>query len=149
MKSRTSPPPSDPIEKQRVVQTSIGGGSPIVKPAGAVSSVFDAGKKAKPDRPPLPLLDPAKVVIRKGVPIPELLRGHQSRAALYEAVWNRLEPGAMVELENRHADAMRAWCKKHNKSATLRRLQPGVKGLWRTDPAVGPSGRRSSRAAQA
>jgi len=123
-----------------------GAGQPVVRRISAAgaprpvttapASVFAAGQAAKPPRKPMgprEYLDPAKVVIKTGVPIP-VKSQHQSRPSPYAALFARMAVGAMVELAPRHAAGFVSWSKKHAQGQVLRRALPGgMAGIWRVE----------------
>lgn len=91
-----------------------------------------AGGAAQP-RAPRVALNAADVVIKQGAPIPEPARGVNTSA--YKDLWERMKPGDCAELSDRHAHSLAAFCKKAGHAFTVRRLRPGVKGVWRLAPA--------------
>lgn len=101
----------------------------------APRSVFDVAKAGDPKEKTEPkakteraVIDPDRVVIRTGVPLPEVRPG---AAAMYSRLWDRMPPGAMVELPERQAHGLMAHVKKVGGKAAVRKLGEGVKGVWR------------------
>jgi hypothetical protein len=82
--------------------------------------------------------NPAAIVIRTDVSIPAARTG--IAGGVYSIILDRMSPGSMVELPDRQAHGLAACFKKRGVPYTVRRLGPGVKGVWRTDvAAVKPS----------
>jgi hypothetical protein len=77
--------------------------------------------------------DPAAIQVRTGVPIPEARTGTNGA---YNSILERMTPGSMVELPDRQAHGLAACFKKRGVPYTVRRLGPGIKGIWRTDVAA-------------
>lgn len=115
-----------PVRQRTVSAAEAGTG----KPSGAVSSVFEAGRKAKKPRTLLPLLDAAAVKIRKNVPLPPP-DTTVARSSAYKALLDRLQPGDSVELASGHAKSCVSYAKKHNIKVAVRRLTEGTMALWR------------------
>lgn len=119
---------TDPLPiRQRTVSASE---AEVIKPAGAVSSVFDAGRKARGPRVMLPPLDVAKLQIRKDVPLPPP-SGSVTRASRYKALLDRMQPGDSVELPRRHASSLVAYAREHGIKVAVRRVSGEVTALWR------------------
>ena len=102
-------------------------------PAPAVSvPVFPASKPARRMlRPAGPQIGLALVTVRKGVPIPEAVRGGLN-GSRYAALWDQLGVGDCVDLPDRQAAGFAAFCKKNRRSYTIRTTDQGVKTVWRT-----------------
>ena len=95
----------------------------------APASIFAAGQAAKPARQQhVAALDPLAVVIRTGVPLPDVRPG---LTAIYPQLWSRMPAGGMVELPDRQAHGLIAHVKKIGGKAAVRKLREGVKGVWR------------------
>jgi hypothetical protein len=83
--------------------------------------------------------DPAAIVVKTDVPIPDARNG---AAGAYNSILDRMPPGSMVELPDRQAHGLASCFKKRGVPYTVRRLGPGLKGVWRTDVvAVKPAKR--------
>ena len=114
------------------------------KPAGVPASVFEAGRlagaaqrKAKAPRvkaPPLP--DIASIVIEAGVPC-----GPSARL-LWEQLLERMQPGASVDLHDKHARSLALAARKRGVTLTRRRLTPTETRVWRLERVVDPKARR-------
>ncbi len=105
--------------------------SPMPKTA-AVTSIFDAGKKAKPVRGKgIPL--PAFVEIKKAVPVPPAMRDKVRRDFFGELI-GKMADGDMVELEQCHARSLRSRSKALGIEVTVRVLDNGKHGVWRVGP---------------
>ena len=77
-------------------------------------------------------LDPEAVPLRDGVPIPPIEWGPK-RVSPYEALFNRMKPGQMAELEKSQASNFVTWARKKGKSVTRRWLGDGKCGVWRNE----------------
>jgi len=105
----------------------------IEKPAGAAASVFDAGRQAKQAAQAsrtYTVLDPAAVVIKKGVPLPPASRG-AAGLDRYGALLKRMEPGYCAELTEKQAKSLLARARKLGVKVTTRVLPDGKHGVWR------------------
>ncbi len=103
----------------------------VQRPAGVPTSAFDLAKQAaKTARPRTPRLDPAAVVVRQGVPIPENPRGAGS-ASPYKALLDKMGSGDSVQLIETHAKSLVAYAKKMGVKVALRKLGDGLAGVWR------------------
>jgi hypothetical protein len=98
----------------------------------AVTSIFDAGLKAKPPRakrgaacPP-----PTNVQILKGVPVPQNPQAAR-RKDVYGELLKSMSDGDMVILESLQARSMRSRAKKLGIEVTVRVLDNGKCGVWR------------------
>jgi hypothetical protein len=121
-----------PMNQRRVSAAETG----VQKPAGVASSVFDAGRMAKPPKRALnPPIDPDTVEIRKGVPMPGA-RGAWPTDR-YGAILGRMQPGDMVELESKQAANMRMRAKKLGIEVAVRALGDGRAGVWMLTRAEG------------
>jgi hypothetical protein len=121
---------ADTFEDLPVIQRRVAAGAtPMSKPAGAVRSIFEAGKAAKPVRgKSIPL--PEDVKIKAGVPIPVAIRDKCRRDFFGELI-QRMGDGDMVELEPPHSRSLRSRAKKLGIDVTLRVLENGKIGVWR------------------
>ena len=119
---------ADPgVVKQRVTSLADGG---IGKPAGAANSVFDVAKSRRAPKVPVPAIDLATLIVRKGVPIPESQRRSEG-SSRYQAVLARLEPGDSVVLLARQAHSLVSYAKKHEIKVAVRKFGDGTTGVWR------------------
>ena len=101
----------------------------------AVTSIFDAGKKAKPVRGKgIPL--PAAVEIKKAIPVPPAMRDKVRRDFFGELI-QKMADGDMVELEQCHARSLRSRSKALGIEVTVRVLDNGKHGVWRVGPMPG------------
>ena len=82
-------------------------------------------------KPAGPQIDLSAVPVRKGVPIPEAVRGGLN-GSRYAALWDKLGVGDCVDLPDRQAAGFAAFCKKNRRSYTMRTTDQGVKTVWRT-----------------
>lgn len=98
----------------------------IHKPAGAASSVFDAGRQAKPPAPPP--FDPSKVTIKSGVPIPPAKTG---RPAFADDILSRMKAGDSVELPTPQARSLMSRAKKTGITVVVRQTTPTTTTVWR------------------
>jgi hypothetical protein len=114
-----------PINQRRVSAT----GTDMSKPAGAVSSVFDIGVKAKRKRAPTSA-PPINAQIVSGVPIPPAVRD-KGRSDVYGDLLGRMNNGDMVMLESGQARTMRSRAKKMGIDVTLRVAENNKVGVWR------------------
>jgi hypothetical protein len=80
-------------------------------------------------RSPPTYLDPAAITIKKGVPVPPVRTGSQSG---YVDVWAAMSEGDMVELTDRQASGLASYVKTIKGQCLVRRIAPGMKGVWRT-----------------
>jgi hypothetical protein len=122
---------SDESSVQRVIPAGAAA-RPITT---AATSVFDAGRQAKAASK-LPLPDPAKVVIRKGVSKPPSMHGAGS-GAVYVQILQRMQPTDSVELPLSQAKSLYARSKEFGKTTTppqrysFRKLNETTGALWR------------------
>lgn len=75
-------------------------------------------------------LDPSKLVIKSGVPVPSK-RAPGVKSA-YAVLWQRMQTGDSVELPDRQAHGLASYVKGIKGIAVVRRVSEGVKGVWRT-----------------
>lgn len=75
-------------------------------------------------------IDPSAVPLHDNVPIPPIFFGRNA-VNVYQALYERMKPGQMAELEARQAANFVAWARKNNKSVTRRCLNNGQVGVWR------------------
>lgn len=99
------------------------------KPANAVTSIFDAGKRAKPTRKKA-TLPPEGVTIKTGIPVPVAIRDKVRRDFFGELI-GKMADGDMVELEQCHARSLRSRSKALGIEVTVRILENGKHGVWR------------------
>lgn len=112
-----------------IIQRRISAGTvPMAKPANAVTSIFDAGRAAKPVRKCVPL--PENVQIKKGVPVPPAMRDKVRRDVFGKIIADMVD-GDMVELEQVHARSLRSRAKQLGIEVTVRVLDSGKHGVWR------------------
>lgn len=78
--------------------------------------------------PRLPL-DPATLVVHRQLPIPPA--GSGRGGSQYARIWESLRVNDCVELPDRAAASMASWCKNNQQQATVRRLSPTTKGVWK------------------
>lgn len=112
--------------KQRTVSA---GAFPMSKPAGAVTSIFEAGTAAKRKRAPM-APPPRDVEILSGIPIPPAVRD-KGRSDVYGDLIRRMKDGDMVLLEQTQARTMRSRAKKLGVEVTLRVAENNKVGVWR------------------
>lgn len=100
----------------------------VHKPAGVANSVFDAGKLAKHARKKQAQIDPSKVVIEVGVPIPAA----KSRAttAVYADLLSRMNPGDSVLLTTNQAKHLRSAASKRGFKFMVRAVNPEQARCW-------------------
>ena len=95
-------------------------------------SVFAFGAANKPPRAKRVLLDAAAVEIQRGVPLPprSTVPGGMSTHA---TLWERMQPGDMVELSKTHASGLAKHALKASGpgSYALRRMAEDRQGVWR------------------
>jgi hypothetical protein len=116
------------IRQQRTTVAATG----ITKPLGAVSSVFDAGRQAKPAKIRRPRLGPPEnVVIKSGVPLPVSNVGRASD--VYTPILRSMKAGDMVELKAAHGRSLQKRAKVLGIKTTSRMLGPDVMGVWRIE----------------
>lgn len=96
----------------------------------APSSVFAAGQAAKPKRPHPAPPDPAKVTIRKGVPLPAVATGPNAIGA-YKEILDGMKKGDSVVLTLRQAKSMVSSAKKAGIKVAMRRTGDDEAGVWR------------------
>lgn len=117
--------------------------SGLAAPAtSAARSVFDIARDAEAQpaqargtgrKARLPPLDVAAIAVERGVPMPSIDRGKQSR---YAPLLEKLtEPGLSVVFPRHYhgavATAARAWAKAHGMKFTLRKTSDDECRLWR------------------
>lgn len=102
------------------------------KPAGAVTSIFEAGRAAKPKRAPM-APPPIDVKILSGIPIPPTVRD-KGRSDVYGDLIRRMKDGDMVLLNPAQARTMRGRAKKLGVEVTLRVAENNKVGVWRIGP---------------
>lgn len=101
----------------------------MTKPAGTVSSVFEAGQQAKRKRAPMSP-PPVNVEILSGVPIPPAVRD-KGRSDIYGDLLRRMKDGDMVLLAPAQARTLRSRAKKLSIDVTLRVAENDKVGVWR------------------
>lgn len=97
-----------------------------------------AASAAAPKREPrarVLALKPADVVVHKKLPIPPAQSG--TGGGIYAAVWAGLEVNDCAELPDRAAHGLFSWCTKNKFPATVRRLSPTTKGVWKLPAPTG------------
>jgi hypothetical protein len=105
---------------QRVIPAA---GAPRLNPN---ASVFAAGAAAKPKRVPL---DPAKVAVKSGVPVPPLTRFARGSAA--KDLLARMKVNDCAELSLTHARSVVSYAKKVGIKVAIRKLGGDLAGVWR------------------
>lgn len=137
MPRQASEDDEDLNDRPRVLRTSASNSKPPA--TSAASSVFALGQAAKPADPPAPkraapdVFDPDAIEIKTDVPLPPV-HNARSVASQYAALYQRMAPGAMVELPQRQAKAFGAWAKKlpdGKAKLALRKLGKDSFGVWR------------------
>jgi hypothetical protein len=116
---------------RRVFSTAATAG--VTKPAGAVASVFEAGKRAKPPKKPrvfAPVIDLAAVQIEDDVPIPSVKGPNPVRVA-NELLLERLLPGQSVLLLTQQARSLRAAAKRLKLPVVCRVETTSHTRVWR------------------
>lgn len=101
------------------------------KPNGAASSVFEAGRQAKPPAKPrtlMPPLDVAAISIRKGVPLPP---PKNDAASPYRALLESMAAGDSVVLLTGHAKSAVSRAKKLGLKVATRQQDETHTALWR------------------
>lgn len=94
------------------------------KPAGAASSVFDlVSAPPKPAR-----IDPAKVEIQRGVPLPPANSG---RTAYVAALLDRMGSGDSLELPTKQAKVFVARARQQGVKTAMRTVRDGIARVWR------------------
>ena len=102
----------------------------VHKPAGVPASVFDIAKNApKPARKLAVRLNPAAVVVREGVPLPENPRA--GGVSPYKLLLDKRRAGDSVELKSAHAKSLVKCANKAGIKVAVRALGDGVSGVWR------------------
>lgn len=136
-------PDTRPAAQQRVVLTSAAT-APRGKPRGAVASVFDAARAARPARkaqvggvrPSLPPLDPAALVFTIGEPKPA--RHSKPGTSKYAAVFAGLtQPGASTKLPIAYLGTIKSMAKKRAQAGlgkySVLRVNDTTCGIWRDE----------------
>jgi hypothetical protein len=118
----------NPMEQQQVIRAQAKPGAG--KPSGAMNSVFDTGAPPSASARRYLKVNPAAVVIKSGVPIPEVRVDAQS---LWQGVYSRMKKGDMAELSEREAKSLISWGKRNKHKLTTRRLGEDCVGVWRLD----------------
>jgi hypothetical protein len=75
-------------------------------------------------------IDPLKVTIRSGVPVPALESG-RALTAPYAVLWERMKPNDCVELPTNQASSLLAYLRKNKQPHTVRTTAIGAKTIWR------------------
>lgn len=120
---------SEAFDDLPVTQRTINAKDAAMPKTAAVTSIFDAGKKAKPVRGKgIPL--PTAVEIKKSVPVPPALRDKIRRDFFGELI-QKMGDGDMVELEQCHSRSLRSRAKALGIEVTIRVLDNGKHGVWR------------------
>jgi hypothetical protein len=115
------------------------------RPTGVPVSAFDAGRLAKPPRPPRRRLDMAALVFERGVPVPPLHPAAGTSA--FDDVVRRLEPGMSVVLPAAHARTLMRAGKRLGTLLTKRTLPGGQVRVWRVAGPPPADGRCTRQAA--
>lgn len=114
----------------------------LAQHSGAASSAFPAAASAnspaaratpapaKAERAARQLLDPEKVQVRKGVPLPPAQHG--TLRSVYAELYARMAVDDMVELTPWQATSFRAWARAKKHGMAVRTLDSGRVGCWRT-----------------
>lgn len=104
------------------------GAAPAVK-TSAANSVFAQAAPAKPKRQAAPPLDPSKVKIIPGAPIPPAC--YTRAASLYQALLDKMKKGDCVQLPERNALSLATHMRGVKVKVTTRNLGGGMFGVWR------------------
>ena len=123
---------AEAFEDMPITQRTINASFTTMPKTSAVTSIFDAGLRAKLPRakrgaicPP-----PVDVPILKGIPVPQNPQAAR-RKDVYGDLLKRMADGDMVRIEQLQARSMRSRAKKLGIEVTLRVLDDGKTGLWR------------------
>lgn len=115
------------MDQQTVIRSQAKPGAG--KPPGAMNSAFDTGASGKPRRRAVAEpVDPSKLQIERGVPLPPAITGP---ATAWASVYARMSIGDMVRLTKTQAKSFVSWGSKNKGSLACRTLGPDSAGVWR------------------
>lgn len=127
-------PDNGAAAQQRIVHTPAG--APIVKPAGAVASIFDAAKPPpKPKREAPTPIDLAAVKVHTDRPLPPPVHGRAAAGATFAALYARMPVGGSVDLTKRQKIGFVSWSKRVQVPLETRQIGEDLYGVWRKSAA--------------